>query len=161
MVGDQIDETPPGNDPTPPSLLALLERIRANIPDEERRKVPVDGSINVDYYLYGTQRAVPIDTTTLNQIEKVAGTLIDPGVFLAAGNFALTLRPRTVCPMVVLMGRGLQFEWYKGNRSLKVEFETAEQIRYSKMDTDEGIKVEGSFPVDFCQVHDLIDWLEA
>ena len=35
------------------SIAAIAERLAAEVPDEDWRKIPPDGSVNLDHYLYG------------------------------------------------------------------------------------------------------------
>lgn len=86
---------------------------------------------------------------------------IDTRVIRAAKEFILALVGDNVpTPAVVPMTMGrLQFEWHQGNRSLEIEFETSDQIRFLKWDSDVNIEEEDVISVTNTDtIHDLLRW---
>jgi hypothetical protein len=54
-TGDRIEESKP-QDFSAQSFLSMIDEIRAQVPDEEWKKLPTDLSKNVDHYLYGSPK---------------------------------------------------------------------------------------------------------
>jgi hypothetical protein len=86
---------------------------------------------------------------------------IAPAVIAAARSFLARLpeglAPR---PRVVPMSNGmLQLEWHAGPRSLELEFESPDSIRYLRWHPEAGIEDEDSFPAEEVEIADgLIRW---
>ncbi len=86
---------------------------------------------------------------------------IDPAVIAAVRSFVARiphgLAPR---PRVVPMSSGMvQLEWHAGARSLELEFEAPDSIRYLRWHPEEGIEDEDSFPAADVEIAvDLIRW---
>jgi hypothetical protein len=86
---------------------------------------------------------------------------VDPAVIAAVRSFVAQfpqgLAPR---PRVVPMSNGMvQLEWHAGPRSLELEFESPDSIRYLRWDPEEGIEDEDSFPAAEVEIAvDLIRW---
>jgi hypothetical protein len=74
---------------------------------------------------------------------------IDRRIIRGAEDFLLGLPGDAApTPKVVPMTRGrLQLEWHRGNRSLELEFETADQLHYLKWDPAEGAEEEDVIPI--------------
>lgn len=75
---------------------------------------------------------------------------IDLPVIDAAKTFVSRL-PESVAkrPSVVPLSTGkLQFEWHDGPRSLELEIEDPQTVRYLKWDPEERIEDEGTFSID-------------
>ncbi len=77
---------------------------------------------------------------------------LEPAIIDAAGEFASRLpaefKSRMGVPAVVPMRKGnLQFEWDDAERSLELEFETADTVRYLKWDPAAGTAEEESFDI--------------
>jgi len=114
----------------------------------------------------------PEFTSRVNQeLNRVASLLpnwdregaprIDPAIIEAARAFISQL-PEDLAkvPAVVPMATGnLQFEWNDGPRSLELEIETPETIRYLRWYPPEGIEEEDSFHIDdLARAEALIRW---
>ena len=59
---DPVTEAIPpkvGSKVRPGSIVDTILRLRAQIPDEEWKKLPRDGSYNLDHYLYGAPQKKP------------------------------------------------------------------------------------------------------
>jgi hypothetical protein len=86
---------------------------------------------------------------------------IDPAVIAAVRSFVARL-PQELAPRprVVPMSNGMvQLEWHAGPRSLELEFESPDSIRYLRWDPEEGIEDEESFPAAEVNIAlDLIRW---
>jgi hypothetical protein len=86
---------------------------------------------------------------------------IDPAVIAAVRSFVARL-PQGLAPRprVVPMSNGMvQLEWHAGPRSLELEFETPDSIRYLRWDPEEGVEDEDSFPAAEVETAiDLIRW---
>lgn len=54
-IEDQTD-TSKSQDFSAQSFLSMIDEIRAQVPDEEWKKLPTDLSKNVDHYLYGSPK---------------------------------------------------------------------------------------------------------
>ncbi len=86
---------------------------------------------------------------------------IDPAVIAAVRGFLAGLpeglAPR---PRVVPMSNGmLQLEWHAGPRSLELEFESSNSIRYLRWHPETGIEDEDSFPAEEVEIAvGLIRW---
>lgn len=63
-------------------------------------------------------------------------------------------------PAVVPMSNGsCQFEWHRGNRTLELEFENAQDIHFLQWDSDSGVEEEAILPVSAVQeIEKLLDW---
>jgi hypothetical protein len=87
---------------------------------------------------------------------------IDPDVIEAAKAFIARL-PENVAfrPLVVPMSNGtLQLEWHDGPKSLELEFESPDSIRYLQWHPDRGVEKEDSFSAtDVDTAGDLIRWI--
>ena len=87
---------------------------------------------------------------------------IDPDVIEAAKAFIAKL-PENVAfrPLIVPMSNGtLQLEWHDGPKSLELEFESPDSIRYLQRHPDRGVEKEDSFSVtDVDTAVDLIRWM--
>ncbi len=87
---------------------------------------------------------------------------IDPAVIAAVRSFVARLphglAPR---PRVVPMSSGtVQLEWHESPRSLEMEFESPDSIRYLRWHPEEGIEEEQSFPAEDVDLAvELIRWL--
>jgi len=86
---------------------------------------------------------------------------IDPAVIDAARTFVAKL-PEGIAtrPEVVPLPSGhLQFEWCDGPKSLELEFEPGQRIRYLKWDSELGIDEEDCFSAaDLQKACELIHW---
>jgi hypothetical protein len=86
---------------------------------------------------------------------------IDPAAIAAVRSFVARL-PRGLAPRprVVPMSNGMvQLEWHAGPRSLELEFEAPDSIRYLRWHPEEGIEDEDSFPAAEVDIAvDLIRW---
>ncbi len=67
----------------------------------------------------------------------------------------------TFRPVVVPMSNGtLQLEWHDGSKSLELEFESPNSIRYLQWHPDRGVEKEDSFSrADVDTAVDLIRWM--
>jgi hypothetical protein len=86
---------------------------------------------------------------------------IDGAVIEAARGFLSRLGKHSPpVPDIVPLARGtLQLEWHDGPRSLELEFEGPEEIRYLKWHPEEGVEEEDSIAVgDDDQAMSLIRW---
>jgi len=86
---------------------------------------------------------------------------IDPAVIEAAEAFIARL-PQGLAPppRVVPMSNGtLQLEWHAGPKSLELEFESPDSIRYLQWHPNEGVEEEDAFPTTNVETAvDLIRW---
>ncbi len=87
--------------------------------------------------------------------------VIDPAIIDAAKSFVAGL-PATcpIAPRVVPMSSGaLQLEWHDGPKSLELEFESSEFIRYLQWHPQASIEEEESFSIkDKSRAIALIEW---
>jgi hypothetical protein len=87
---------------------------------------------------------------------------IAPDVIEAAKAFISKL-PENVAfrPLVVSMSNGtLQLEWHDGPKSLALEFESPDSIRYLEWHPDRGVEKEDSFrATDVHTAVDLLRWI--
>jgi hypothetical protein len=89
---------------------------------------------------------------------------IDPGIQSSAQRVLDKLALGGVgAPQVVPMTHGrLQLEWHKGNRSLELEFESCDSIRFLKWDSDNRIQDEDSIATtELDAINALIRWFGA
>ncbi len=87
--------------------------------------------------------------------------VIDPAVIEAAKSFVARLPDKLAFrPRVVPGANGnLQLEWHDGPKSLELEFESPESIRYLQWHLEAGVEEEDSFPVtDINKAVYLIRW---
>ena len=109
--------------------------------------------------------AVQADIRALRDLEPnwdgYGAPAIDPAVIAAAEAFVARL-PGNVGsrPRVVPMANGtLQLEWHAGAKSLELEFESPQALRYLQWNPDEGVEEEESFPAsDVETAVNLIRW---
>jgi hypothetical protein len=109
--------------------------------------------------------AVQADIRALGELEPnwdgYGAPAIDPAAIAAAEAFVAELPGNLATrPRVVPTAHGmLQLEWRAGAKSLEVEFESPQSIRYLQWNPDEGVEGEDSFPAsDMETAVDLIRW---
>ena len=70
--------------------------------------------------------------------------------------------PKAIIPMGVAPGHAgnLQFEWWKGKKSLEIELEDPQTVHYLKWDPDNKFEEEGLFPIkdNAGKILSLIQW---
>jgi hypothetical protein len=87
--------------------------------------------------------------------------VIDPSIIDAARSFVAGLRTTSPIPprVVPMSGGALQLEWHDGPRSLELEFESPDSIRYLQWDPEAQVEHEDRFPVgDRSKSAALIEW---
>lgn len=98
----------------------------------------------------------------LNRVGYASGDTIQK-ITQAVANFIVTLSDELArTAKIVPMTRGrLQLEWYRGDRSLELEFSTPETLCYLKWDSAEDIDDEGTIGVnDTESIQSLLAWLQ-
>ncbi len=90
---------------------------------------------------------------------------IDLSIIQSADNLLKNLYSRSSSPTpqaVPIPGGRIQLEWDRDGKSLEIEFEDVQTIRYLKWWPDKGVEEEGVLPVsELDKIRQLLEWLTA
>ncbi len=124
-----------------------------------------DNWLHVEVYDPDFVRGVQADIESLRALPRdwdgYGAPVIAPTLIEAAKSFVASLPPKLAYrPRVVPGSNGnLQLEWHDGPKSLELEFESPETIRYLRWYPEAGMEEEDSFSVtDIDKAVDLIRW---
>lgn len=112
-------------------------------------------------FVDGVQAAIESLRTLAPDWDGYGAPVIDPAVIEAAKTFIAQLPEKLAFRPRVVPGSGgtLQLEWHDGPKSLELEFESSESIRYLQWHPAAAVVEEDSFPVtDINRAVDLIRW---
>jgi hypothetical protein len=87
--------------------------------------------------------------------------MIDPAIIDAAKSFVAGLPATCLIPphVIPMSGGALQLEWHDGPKSLELEFESPDSIRYLQWDPEDNIEREDCFAIgDKSKSAALIEW---